>query len=588
MKHPLATVLFLLFFSPAFSQQPLSQDLTDEVDTTSFFEGSKVIINNPTPARIADLALLGKVWGFLKYYHPAVAAGRFNWDFELFRFLPKYLEANDNRGRDKLLEGWIESLGDLPYCRACKKKTEAGYRLAPDLAWLDDAELSSSLREKLHYVLDRRNQGGSYYIEMFEKIGNPKFKHERPYIQFSYPDEGYRLLAIYRYWNIIQYFFPYRDMIGEDWCKVLEALIPKFLEATDALSYKLAVLELASRINDTHANVWSEDGQINDFYGRLWSVAQIKFIENHAVVTGYYNNKLGETSGLQIGDIITSINGEPVEKVIERLRPFYPASNDAAKMRKIATNLLRGNQAKATLGILREGTPIEVAIDRYDIKSDSLDTSINWAYHLPDSCYRLLSPEVGYICLGNIQSALIPAIFEKFKNTKGIVIDIRNYPAESVVHSLGKYLMPKATAFMQGVYGSVTFPGLFSPRPIRKVGEKNRNYYKGKVVILINEITQSHAEYTAMAFRVAPNATVVGNTTAGADGNVSKFSLPGGVYSVISGVGIFYPDGKPAQRVGIVPDIEVKPTVAGICAGRDELLEKAYEVITGEKRAVRL
>ena len=48
---------------------------------------------------------------------------------------------------------------------------------------------------------------------------------------------------------------------------------------------------------------------------------------------------------------------------------------------------------------------------------------------------------------------------------------------------------------------------------------------------------------------------------------------------MISGIGVFYPDKRPTQRVGIVPDIEVKPTIAGIRAGRDELLDAAIAEI---------
>jgi C-terminal processing protease CtpA/Prc len=93
------------------------------------------------------------------------------------------------------------------------------------------------------------------------------------------------------------------------------------------------------------------------------------------------------------------------------------------------------------------------------------------------------------------------------------------------------------------------------------------------VVILVDEVTQSQAEYTAMAFRVAPDAIVVGSTTAGADGNVSRIPLPGNVNSMISGIGVFYPDGTPTQRIGIIPDLVVHPTVEGIREGRDEVLE---------------
>ncbi len=103
-------------------------------------------------------------------------------------------------------------------------------------------------------------------------------------------------------------------------------------------------------------------------------------------------------------------------------------------------------------------------------------------------------------------------------------------------------------------------------------------HYAGKVVILIDEITQSSAEYTAMAFRAA-GAIVIGSTTAGADGNVSTVPLPGGLSSLISGIGVFYPDKTPTQRVGIVPDVVVTPTIAGIRAGRDELIEEALRQI---------
>ena len=99
--------------------------------------------------------------------------------------------------------------------------------------------------------------------------------------------------------------------------------------------------------------------------------------------------------------------------------------------------------------------------------------------------------------------------------------------------------------------------------------------YEGAVVILVDETSQSQAEYTAMALRAAPGAIVVGSTTAGADGNVSAIPLPGGLRGMISGIGVYYPDKTPTQRIGIVPDLTVHPTVDGIRAGRDEVLEAA-------------
>ena len=48
---------------------------------------------------------------------------------------------------------------------------------------------------------------------------------------------------------------------------------------------------------------------------------------------------------------------------------------------------------------------------------------------------------------------------------------------------------------------------------------------------------------------------------------------------MISGIGVYYLDGTETQRVGIIPDIALRPTIKGIRQGKDELLEKAQEWI---------
>src|SRR5262249_15440755 len=129
-------------------------------------------------------------------------------------------------------------------------------------------------------------------------------------------------------------------------------------------------------------------------------------------------------------------------------------------------------------------------------------------------------------------------------------------------------------------FGDVANPGAFHWSPPLGLTPQ-QPHYAGKVVIVVDEISQSQAEYTAMAFRTAPGAIVIGSTTAGADGNVSTVPLPGNLSSYISGIGVFYPDKRPTQRVGIVPDVVVQPTIEAIRAGRDELLEEAIRQITG-------
>lgn len=109
--------------------------------------------------------------------------------------------------------------------------------------------------------------------------------------------------------------------------------------------------------------------------------------------------------------------------------------------------------------------------------------------------------------------------------------------------------------------------------------EPDGNNYQGKLAVLVNENTQSSAEYTSMAFKATPNCVIIGSTTAGADGNVSRILLPGGLSTMISGIGIYYPNKVNTQRAGIVPDVVVNPTIEGIKKGKDEVLEKALEIL---------
>jgi C-terminal processing protease CtpA/Prc len=138
----------------------------------------------------------------------------------------------------------------------------------------------------------------------------------------------------------------------------------------------------------------------------------------------------------------------------------------------------------------------------------------------------------------------------------------------------------KPTPFARFTRGDPSNPGAFlwtvavSIQPLVP-------HYEGKVVVLVDEASVSQSEYTAMAFRAA-GATVIGSQTAGADGNVSGIPIPGGITMRMSGIGVFYPDRKPTQQIGIVPDIVVTPNLRGIRAREDAVLDAALRHILAE------
>jgi C-terminal processing protease CtpA/Prc len=242
-------------------------------------------------------------------------------------------------------------------------------------------------------------------------------------------------------------------------------------------------------------------------------------------------------------------------------------------LRDIGRSLTRGDCSTVRIGVNRDGRTLPIATTRLPSGNAAGNT-----HDRPGDTFQLLSNDVAYLKLSSIAVKDVPDYIERAKGTKGLVIDIRNYPSEFVVFALGSLLVDSPTPFARFTNGDLDNPGAFRwTQPVMLTPQTPR--YAGKVAVLVDEVSQSQAEYTSMAFRAA-RAVVVGSTTAGADGNVSQLALPGGHRTAISGIGVFYPDKKPTQRIGIVPDIEVRPTVAGIRAGRDEVLEAALRQIT--------
>ncbi len=59
------------------------------------------------------LASFCKIYGFLKYYHPNVSKGSFDWDKEFFKTLPLVLEASDKDAISSVYLDWIHDLGEI-------------------------------------------------------------------------------------------------------------------------------------------------------------------------------------------------------------------------------------------------------------------------------------------------------------------------------------------------------------------------------------------------------------------------------------------------------------------------------------------
>lgn len=133
-------------------------------------------------------------------------------------------------------------------------------------------------------------------------------------------DDGLRMLALFRYWNIIEYYFPSKYLIKEKWDDVLKEFIPQFAANRTTIGYKLTCLKLINRIHDTHANIFG-DKDIDNWFGNKYplvrlTVAEGKIIVKNTLMIRYrYLKKLSR-------DEIISVNGKGVSDIKKKKNPI--------------------------------------------------------------------------------------------------------------------------------------------------------------------------------------------------------------------------------------------------------------------------
>ncbi|HVE91892.1 MAG TPA: S41 family peptidase [Actinomycetota bacterium] len=385
------------------------------------------------------------------------------------------------------------------------------------------------------------------------------------------PSVGQRLLGLFRLWNVVRYFFPYRHLMDRDWDDVLPELIPKFVEASSDLDYGLAVCAATRFMQDTHS-AWVGSSALNEHRGRAEPPVTVRTLRGEAVVL-----KAAEGTGLEPGDVVLSVDGEDVGARRDHLVQIMSASTPQGLTMSTDRTLLRGPEdTPCRLRVRRGAETLDVSIPRSLDYFDPQDDSPVW---------RVLSEGVAYVDLLRLEPHQVDEALAAIAGTPGVVFDVRGYPRgalwplesrlarEPVVAA--KFRRPELRGPSETYAVELSFDQMSAPDP-------DGPEYRGRVVALIDERAISHAEHTCLFLEAAAGAKFVGSPTTGANGDVTSVLLPGGVSFGMTGHDVRHGDGRQLQRVGILPDLEVYPTVEGIRDGRDEVLQAGVQFLLRE------
>jgi C-terminal processing protease CtpA/Prc len=406
---------------------------------------------------------------------------------------------------------------------------------------------------------------------------------DRSYAEMSYPALEYRLLACFRIWTIVNYFFPYKDLMQEDWDGVFRGFIPRMEKAENATEYHLAIAEMVTHLHDSH--VFLNSPVLREYFGTASLPVIVRMIEGVPVITGLLDKEVTEAAGLHVGDVILKVDGEDAKDRMAHRAKYISASTPQRLMYREAMASLVGQPGSTAVLTVRdrENQTKEVKLPRKGgYRGDSERTG---------AVIRRLSQDIGYADLGRLEVSRVDDMFEQFKDTKAIIFDMRGYP-KGTAWAIAPRLTEKdlvGAALVQcpvaaGPAGATSdeISRSMSCTFVQRIPQTDKWRYRGKTVMLIDERAISQAEHTGLFFEAANGTKFIGSHTAGANGDVTQFCVPGGITISFTGQSVRHADGRQLQRIGLVPDIEAKPTIKGIQSGRDEVLEAAVAYLDRE------
>lgn len=547
-----------------------------------FKKGSGFAIEGPlTETQTDNLSVLGRVWGFLKYLHPAVREGYYDWDSELFALLPRIYDAPKEE-RNAILYRWAESLGELT------PDVEAS--VGDNLQWIcETEELGEELSALLQRVACAKRTPYCWYAYPEPWMGTVEDRNERGYKKMDFSDDGLKLLAVYRIWNFVEYFFPYKDLADAPWSEALPQAVELVPDVETEREYLYALIAATKPTDDSHTNIMYRPSNRLKYLsylrkrrketprGALFSSE--KYLDGKFLVTYGFGD---QECDLRRGDAILAINGQSVDDIIAA-SSFTAASNPGRYRRDVTFSAtFPPASGTVTYTVDRDGSVMELSPRLYPTSEVLKRGRKSGIRERPKTYYagRGLAPfdiirdSIVYMDVEKLSTGQLDECLGYDK----IIIDLRGSASMGFLSWLFK-LLPDVKPIAAGRVPDLQKPGTFKEIGFTDMTFKGAGADRRRIVVLVDENTQSNAEYCTMALQTSPYVTTIGSRSAGADGNVVEITLPGEYTMMVGSLGLTYPDGRQCQRVGVRLDEEAFQTLESFRAGSDAVVERAVELL---------
>ena len=551
---------------------------------------------------LENVSAFARLYGVTRYFYPSDAAARLDWDAFAVQGVRQVRQAPDRRALQARLETLFAPLG--PGIQIGESLTAAPGKGQPDktlIAWryfgaavatpagpyrakrtnrrleatattpattaelFDDAppmtgahvdvDLGSGLKARVPLALseaDATAKGPS--VEALQSAKNVGTGTEL--------DLDTCLAGVVVAWNVFRHFYPYWTEASVDWDTRLRPNLELARRATTRDAHREALRQLVADVRDGHGAV-ADPARTP----RAGIAVRFGLVENQLIVIAS-----ADPNRVAVGAVVSALNNVPGMKRL----------TDAMALTSGTTQWKR-SRALQEIGGCEKGASIELALDSghgahtVALPCEAAQPTLE---RRPEPISEL-NPGIYYVDLTRATMAQITPMLEPLSKAQGIVFDLRGYPTDAGAQILPHLVdAPESDRWMHiakivGPFGQIvgwqSVGWNVAPRAPR---------LEGKMVFMTDGRAISYAESVMGYVKDRKLATIVGATTAGTNGNVVRFPVPGGFTIGFTGMRVTGHDGMtPFHLTGVQPDIPAEPTLDGVRKGRDEVLERALAVI---------
>ncbi|MBC9795430.1 S41 family peptidase [Sinomicrobium weinanense] len=403
-------------------------------------------------------------------------------------------------------------------------------------------------------------------LPLVPNSGIAQFKEKLNKTKIDTSGLDFRIANVIKVYNIVEHFHPYLKELNIDWEKELRKAISKSYKDQTFAEHVETLEKMISRLQDGHARIEGYDKE----KGRLpvaWDI-----LEGKLVITNVLDKKLP----VNVGDVVVRINGEDPDVFLDKFRSKISAGTKGwlnVRLRK-----------ESVIG--KPGEEITVKVNDKAVPLSYTDTIHNDGkrknWYRP--AYRNISNDTKYINLTMNDIKTFNNLIPKFIKAKNLIFDLRGYPYPDLTWDVISYLIKeKDTASSWMRLPKYIYPDQDNVAGYIKAGrrlEPKKPYLGQKnIVFLTNGKAISYSESLLGYVKSYKLGTIIGQPTAGANGNFNVSSLLGGLKFVWTGLYLVQPNGEKVFARGILPDIEREETIHGLKENKDEFLDFAIQYL---------